>query len=70
MTCGAKEVGPVRRNPLLSATNNYIDEAQSQPCYFASNLPSCVAREAALIRFQKFNSPGGEVRRMTIICGR
>ena len=36
MTSGAKvEFGPVRQNCLSSATNNYVDKAQLQLCYFA-----------------------------------
>jgi len=66
MTSGAKvEFGPVRRNCPSSATNNCVDEAQLQLCYFAPlselcsqkcNLLSRVARKAAVICFQKFNS--------------
>jgi len=71
MTSGAKvEFGPVRRNRPSSATNNCIDRAQLQLCYFAplpelcsqkSNLLSCVAQKVAMICFQKFNSPSGVV---------
>ena len=59
MTSGAKvEFGSVRRNRPSSATDNCVDEAQLQLCYFAplpelcsqkSNLLSCVARKAAVI---------------------
>jgi len=79
MSSGAKvELALVRRNRPSSATNNYVDEAQLQLCYFAplpelcsqkSNLLSCVARKAAVICFQKFNSPSGVVRNLAIICG-
>jgi len=79
MTSGAKvEFCTVRRNRPLSATNNCIDEAQLQLCYFAplpelcsqkSNLLSCVARKVIVICFQKFNSPSGVVRKLAIICG-
>jgi len=69
MTSSAKvEFGPVRRNCPSSATNNCIDEAQLQLCYFTplpelcsqkSNLLSCVARKVTVICFQKFNSLTG-----------
>jgi len=79
MTSGAKvEFGPVRRNRPSSATNNCVDEAQLQLCYFAplpelcsqkSNSPSCVARKAAIICGQNFNSPSGVVPKLAMICG-
>ena len=74
MTSVAKvEFGPVRRNRLSSAANNCIDEAQLQLCYFAPLPELCgrnrVARKAAMICFQKFDSPSGVVRKSAIICG-
>ena len=74
MTSVAKiEFGPVRRNRLSPATNNYVDEAQLQLCYFARLPELCgrnrVARKAAMICFQKFDSPSGVVRKLAIICG-
>ena len=59
MTSVAKvEFGPVRRNHLSSATNNYIDEAQLQLCYFAP-LPelcgrNCVAWKAPMMRVVQY----------------
>jgi len=83
MTSGAKvEFGAGRRNRPSSATNNCVDEAQLQLCYFApqpelcsqkSNLLSCVARKAAVICFQKFNSPSASrlvVQRHSAVVGR
>ena len=74
MTSVAKvELDPVRRNRLSSATNKYIDEAQLQLCYFAPLPELCgqnrVARKAAMICFQKFDSPNGVVRKLAINCG-
>ena len=74
MTSVAKiEFGPVRRNRLSPVTNNYVDEAQLQLCYFARLPELCgrnrVARKAAMICFQKFDSPSGVVRKLAIICG-
>ena len=73
MTSVAKvEFGPVRGNRLSSVTN-YIDEAQLQLCYFTPLPELCgrnrVAWKAAMICFQKFDSPSGVVRKLAIICG-
>ena len=72
MTSFAKlEFGPVRRNRLSSPTNNYIDEAPLQLCYFIPLPELCcqnrVAWKAAMICFQKFNSPSGVVRKLAMI---
>ena len=66
-------VWPCWTNHLSSATNNYIDEAPLQLCYFPPLPELCsqnrMAQKAAIICFQKCNSPSGVVQKLAIICG-